>query len=195
MILGFIKYVPNCSPHKDISKEIQHQKLSEYTVNKIITDIHTKYNSTNIMLKNTIQELDFGDSIIVTKISRIASNMQELYDIISLVYEKNITLEVIELGKIFISNDKLNTSEWIKSLLELENDIRYEKRCIGHLKKKLNVQSEGSKITLSAGRPNYSTKQLVDALKLQNQYSIREISELTGISRNTLYRAKNKLSL
>ena len=45
------------------------------------------------------------------------------------------------------------------------------------------------------GQIKYTNKQLVEALKLQERYSIREIAKITGISKNTLYRAKEKFQL
>lgn len=48
----------------------------------------------------------------------------------------------------------------------------------------------------TSGRPEkYSKKQLSEALKMKDRYTIREIASITGISKNTLLRASKKMQL
>ncbi len=104
-----------------------------------------------------------------------------------------IELNVLELGIITRDNYNITGQSWVDALSAFEKDLKYEKRCRGFLKSKINNKTDNVIIT---GRPEkYSKKQLSEALMLKDRYTIREIAQITGISKNTLLRASKKMQL
>lgn len=140
-----------------------------------------------------LNELAEGDTIVITKISRIASTLTDLKSITESIKIKGLRLIILELSNtIDIDNIKnISPDMWISFMSEFEKDISYEKRCLGHLKSQnINTQS------LTSGRQcKYTVKQLIDALRIHERYSYQEISNITGISKRTLLRAKKSLQI
>lgn len=74
-----------------------------------------------------------------------------------------------------------------------EEDIRYEKKCRGHLISRKNYQIDN--IILSDSPVKYSKKQLSEALKLRERYTFNEIANITGISKSNLLRASKNMQI
>lgn len=85
-----------------------------------------------------------------------------------------------------ITQTPLNSKILIDILQSIENDRLYFNRYMAHIKAKNNI--------IPLGKPKkYSNKQLKDALALRDKFTMKEISNMTGISKKTLERAMNKI--
>ncbi len=187
MIYGYLRAIENCSPERDISLNKQLESLNSEGISIIYQDIVSRETNGKENFYILFDKLVQSDIVIITKLSRIADSLTELTEICSLFSSKGIILKVLDLGDLTVSNDSISTGNWLYALRRFEEDIKYEKICIGHLISKKNHQLNNS---IPCGKPaKYSKKQLGEALKLRDRYTFKEIANITGISKSTLLRA------
>ncbi|WP_144609701.1 recombinase family protein [Bacillus cereus] len=141
------------------------------------------------LLLETVQE---GDTITVTKLDRFARSTKDALNIIEYLNSKGVSLIVLNMG-----GDKVDTSTAIGKLMitilsgiaEFEADMIKERQLEGI--------EEAKQRGAYKGRPKKYTKNnrsLQYALELfrnrtTNKMTVKEIEEITKISRATLYRA------
>ncbi|MCD7032867.1 recombinase family protein [Metabacillus sp. GX 13764] len=142
----------------------------------------------NLLVENVSQ----GDIIVVAKLDRFARSTQDALNTIALLNDKGVGLIVLNMG-----GDKVDTTTAIGKLMitvlsgiaEFEADMIRERQIEGiALAKQRGVYK---------GKPKkYTTKHkgLEHALELfknrkTNKLTVNEISDITQISRATLYRA------
>ncbi|UII58156.1 recombinase family protein (plasmid) [Cytobacillus spongiae] len=138
-----------------------------------------------------IRTVQSGDKIVVTKLDRFARSTKDALNTIDLLNNKGVSLVVLNMG-----GDILDTSTPIGKLMvtvlagisEFEADMIKERQIEGIERAK----ERG----VYKGRPKTYTdkhKGLEHALELiknrnENKMTVNQISEITGISRATLYR-------
>ena len=125
-----------------------------------------------------------GDTIIVTKLDRYARTVIEGLQITQQFLDRGITVHLLDMGII----DSSLTGQMLLTIMlafaEFERNKIYERTQQG---KAIARTKPGYK----DGRPpKYNTKQLAHALELLETHSYRQVTEMTGISDSTLYRAK-----
>ncbi|MGE6365513.1 recombinase family protein [Bacillus paramycoides] len=141
------------------------------------------------LLLDTVRE---GDIIVVTKLDRFARSTKDALNTIEYLSGKGVSLIVLNMG-----GDKIDTSTAIGKLMvtvlsgiaEFEADMIRERQLEGI--------EEAKKRGVYKGRPKKYTennRSLQYALGLfynreTNKMTVREIEEITKISRATLYRA------
>ena len=145
----------------------------------------------NILLE-TVQK---GDTIVVTKLDRFARSTKDALSTIEYLNNKGVSLVVLNMG-----GDKVDTATAIGKLMitvlsgiaEFEADMIKERQLEGI--------EEAKKRGVYKGRPaKYTEKHrgLQHAIELfhnrdTNKLTVKEIEEITKISRATLYRAVKK---
>lgn len=194
MIYGYLRAIENCHPKREISSHNQLEILKDYEhIETIFQDEITIKGTGRENLYRLLEIIKQNDTIVITKLSRIADNFKDLTDLCSLLSSKGIHMNVLDLGDITQNISNISNEKWLNALYQFENDTKYERICKGHLKSKNNQQSNTS---LRKGSPvKYSNKQLSEALKLRDRYTFQEISSLTGICKRTLLRANKKMQL
>ncbi|MDR7076125.1 DNA invertase Pin-like site-specific DNA recombinase [Neobacillus niacini] len=141
------------------------------------------------LLLETVQE---GDSIVVTKLDRFARSTKDALNTIEYLNSKKVSLIVLNMG-----GDKIDTGTAIGRLMitvlsgiaKFEADMIKERQVEGIEEAKLRG--------VYKGRPKKYTKNnrgLQYALELfrnraTNKMTVKEIEEITKISKATLYRA------
>ena len=137
-------------------------------------------------LDKLLEVLKPGDTVIVTKLDRVARSISKGSELIESLIEKDITVNILNLGIM----DKTPASRLVRNIFlsfaEFERDMILERtqegRAIARLK-------EGYR----EGRPKkFKKSQLEHALMLLENNSYSQVSELTGISVSTLSREKRK---
>ena len=132
------------------------------------------------MMLRTVGE---GDTIVIESLSRLGRSVKNLAELMETFNEKGIRLislkETIDTtsatGKLLFSI--------LASLSQFERDVLSERTTEG-----LNAARARGRC---GGRPKSDEKAIQKALALYNtkQYSVTEVTDLTGISKSTLYRA------
>lgn len=137
-------------------------------------------------LEQLLKAISKGDSVVVYKLDRISRSTKHLIELVETVEEKEVNFISIQ--------DNIDTStamgrfffRTMASIAELERDIISER-------KKSGLQSARMR-GRNGGRPSKDPKLVERALKLHSskQYSIKEITDMTGVSKSVLYRALEK---
>lgn len=127
-----------------------------------------------------------GDTLVVTKLDRLARNTKEGIEVIELLFDKNVKVHVLNVG--LLENTSMGNFflQTLLAVAELERNMIIERTQEGKAIAKQNPD-------FREGRPNkYNKKQLEHALKLKETHSYKQVEELTGISKSTLIRYINK---
>ena len=146
------------------------------------------------LLLETAQE---GDTIVVTKLDRFARSTKDALNTIEYLNSKKVSLIVLNMG-----GDKIDTGTAIGKLMitVLSGIGEFEADMIK--KRQLEGIVEAKQRGVYKGRPKKYTKNnrgLQYALELfhnraTNKMTVKEIEEITKISKATLYRAVRELS-
>lgn len=134
-------------------------------------------------LNELVHALEPGDTLMVTKLDRLARSAHQGILFIDRLLGHGIKVHVLNMGLM----DNTPTGKLIRTILfafaEFERDMIVERT------------QEGRKLSGNyGGRPlKYGHEQLEHALHLLGTNSYSQVSKMTGISVSTIYRAKQKL--
>ena len=133
-----------------------------------------------------MDKLGEGDCLMVTKLDRLARSFLQGSRIISDLIDKGVRVHILNIGIM----DNTPSSKLIKNVFfafaEFERDMILERTSSGKELAKL-------KDDFREGRPKKFSKQQIQlALELLASHSYKEVEQMTGISKSTLIRAKNK---
>lgn len=169
------------------SLEAQQDLLKQNGAVEIYSDSFTGTKSDRPELNKLLKKLQPGDTLIVTKLDRIARSLNQGSILINDLLEKGIKVHILNIGIM----DNTPSSKLIRNIFfafaEFERDMIVERTAEG---KAIAKTKEGFK----EGRPEkYNKKQLLLAVDLLKIHSYNEVEAMTGISKSTLQRAKRKL--
>ncbi|PFW05336.1 MULTISPECIES: recombinase family protein [Bacillus] len=164
--------------------DLQMDALKKAECERIFCEKVSGVSDKRIELKRALDVLREGDVLIVYKMDRLARSVKQLYEITDLLKEKKVQ---------FISlQDNLDTTTpagramfgMFAVFAEFERDIIRE-RTISGLK---SARARGR----IGGRPKKDSKKIQQAMELYNdkdkKFTVKEITEMTGVSPSTLYR-------
>lgn len=162
--------------------DLQTDALNQAGCIKIFEEKASGKNDDRVELAKALEYLREGDALVVYKLDRLARSTKKLIEISELLESRKIELISIR--------DQIDTTtavgramfKMLAVIAELERDIISERTLAGLEA----ARARGRK----GGRPPIDEKKIKQALKLYDskQHSGKEISELTGISKATLYR-------
>ena len=140
--------------------EVQLEKLEG--CEKVFKEKRSGVDAGRPELKRCLEYLREGDTLLVTKIDRLARSTSDLYRIISLLADKGVAFKVLDDPSIDTTSRTGKLVMGILALIaEFENDIRRERQMDGIAKAKergrgsvpsLNSLTRGSKRSASSGR-------------------------------------------
>lgn len=167
------------------SLEEQEAILKSQGCDKIVVEQFTGKTTSRPKLDELIDTLQAGDSLIVTKLDRLARTVMQGKELIERLIAKDVTVIIDNMGT--ISNkpmDKLMLTV-LFAFAEFERDMIIERTQAG---KEIARTKDGFK----DGRPKvYNKHQLNHAIDLlENGNSYTKVVEMTGISKSTLIREK-----
>lgn len=135
-------------------------------------------------LKRCLEYLREGDTLLVTKLDRLARSTSDLYRIVSQLSEKGVEFKVLDDPAIDTSSRTGKLVMGILALIaEFENDIRYERQMDGIVKAKERGVRFGRKLILVE-----ETVKKVKKLRKSGK-TVPEIMRHTSLSRASIYRA------
>ncbi|MEB9820428.1 recombinase family protein [Bacillus cereus] len=166
--------------------EVQLTALENEGCDKIYSEKFTGTKSDRSQLQEVLSLLKEGDTLVVTKLDRLARNTVEGIEIVKGLFSKGVRVHVLNVG---LLEDTTMGRFFLTTLLavaEMERNLIIERTQEG---KAIAKQRDDFR----EGRPNkYSKKQIDHALKLLETESYKEVENKTGISKSTLIRAKRK---
>ena len=132
-----------------------------------------------------LNQLQPGDTLVVTRLDRLARNVTEGVSTIRGLFNKNVRVHVLNVG--LLENTAMGNF-FITTLLavaELERCMILERTAAG---KEIAKTREGFK----EGRPPIARAKIELALKLLENHSYKKVADMTGISVATLARYRRK---
>lgn len=184
MIYGYARVSTKGQAKDGNSLEAQEKSLKEAGAVKIYTDAFTGTKTDRPEFDKLMNELQSGDTLIVTKLDRFARSMSQGSELVSALIDKGIKVYILNIGVM----DNTPSSKLIRNVFfafaEFERDMIVERTQEGKTIAKQNPD-------FREGRPKkYSKKQVEHALELLADHSYKQVEDLTGISKSTLIRAK-----
>jgi DNA invertase Pin-like site-specific DNA recombinase len=140
-------------------------------------------------LRRCLDYLREGDTLLVTKIDRLARSTSDLYRIVSALAEKGVAFKVIDDPSIDTTSRTGKLVIGVLALIaEFENDIRRERQMDGIAKAKERGVHFGRKLTLTPERIAE-----IKALRLGGS-TVPNIMRHMGLSKASVYRALRMVS-
>lgn len=170
------------------STKEQIQQLLEHGVQKkyLFSEKFTGTKKDRPAFTKMLNNVRFGDTIVVTKLDRFARNTREALEIIEPLLDDNITIKVLNLGTIENTPMGRMIVRTLLSVAEMERDMIVERTQEGKAFAKKNNPN------YREGQPKATmTSQKEHAYQLMQQgLSYKEVQAKTPFSRSTLYRIK-----
>ncbi|MCL1125515.1 recombinase family protein [Shewanella surugensis] len=165
----------------DQSLDIQIQKLTDAGCTKIFSDTATGSNTKRNGFIELNKYLRAGDTLVITRIDRIARSVLDLQNLVISLRENDIQLSALEQS---ITTDTASGKAFLDMLAvfaEFELNIRRERQIEG-----INAAKAAGKYK---GRKPLSNKikEEIDSLYLKH-YSISAIARELKVSRNSVYK-------
>lgn len=186
MIYGYARVSTKGQMRDGNSLEAQEKLLKDNGAQEIFMDSFTGTKSNRPQLGLLIDKLKSGDTIIVTKLDRVARSLSQGIGLINELINRGVTINILNIGVM----DNTPSSRLIRNIFlsfaEFERDMIIERTMEG---KAIAKEKEG----FSEGRPKkYNKDQMEHAIELLESNSYKEVERLTGISKSTLIRAKRQ---
>ena len=156
--------------------------LKKYGVDMIYNEKMTGTKKDRPELNKLIDRMTAGDVIVVESLSRLGRSTKDLIELTELFQSKGVHLVSLK--------ESIDTSSSTgKLLFTLMSAIaQFERDTIADRTREglRSARARGR----TGGRPKKNPDQIKKAIKLYNtgQYSVKEIEELTGVKKSTLYR-------
>jgi len=163
--------------------KVQLERLKASGCEKLFQEKRSGVDAGRPELKRCLEYLREGDTLLVTKIDRLARSTSDLYRIVSELTEKGVAFKVTDDPSIDTTSRTGKLVMGILALIaEFENDIRRERQMDGIAKAK----ERGVRF----GRKRELTPELVAQIRAMREGStVPEIMRKTGFSKSTVYRA------
>lgn len=156
--------------------------LTQYGVDYIFNEKMTGTKRDRPELNKLLDRLMAGDTVVVESLSRLGRSTKDLIELVELFEKKRVHLVSLK--------EQIDTSTPAGKLLftlmsaiaQFERDVIAERTREG-----LNAARARGRV---GGRPRTNEQKVRQAVKIYQtgQYSVREIEELTGVKKSTLYR-------
>jgi len=190
MIYGYAR-ISTKTQEDNTSLKNQIEILNQNGCTKIYQEIYTGATMNRPVFNKLLQEIQKGDTLMVTKLDRFTRSTQEGIEAIKVLTNKGIKVNILNMGIVDISNPMGNMMFTILTAF-----AEYERNCINERTR------EGKQIKMindpdsTMGRPKkYKKSQRENALKLLEEHSYNQVADMTGISRRTLIRYKQEQRL
>lgn len=170
------------------SLEDQTTTLTANGATTITTEQYTGKTTSRPKLQKLLDSLQPGDTLMVTKLDRLARNVSEGIDLIRALFKKDVKVHVLNIG--LLENTSMGNF-FITTLLavaELERNMIIERTQAGK-------EIARTKAGFREGRPPIPKEKIQLAITLLEKYSYKEVEMMTGISKATLVRYHRKIKL
>lgn len=190
MIYGYAR-VSTVGQKDGNSLEAQERALREAGAIDIYSESYTGTKKDRPVLNELLAKLKTGDTLAVTKLDRMARSAIAGAEIVQELIDRGIKVYILNMGML----DNTPASKLVRQIFfafaEFERDMIVERMSEGKEIARAKAEAKGEKF--KEGRPKkYSKAQLDHAIELRKEYSIKQVSEMTGISEATIKREQAK---
>ena len=186
MIYGYARVSTNGQARDGNSLDAQISALQHAGAETIFSDVFSGTKNNRPQLDKLLKVIQAGDTLIITKLDRIARSLIQGIQLLESLSDKGVTIDVLNMGII----DSSPTGKLIRNIMlsfsEFERDMILQRTMEGKAIAKQNANYR-------EGRPKkFKRIQLDHALELLQTHSYKQVSAMTGISVTTIYRAKQQ---
>jgi DNA invertase Pin-like site-specific DNA recombinase len=186
MIYGYARVSTKGQAKDGNGLDVQKAALEAAGAEEIYEEAFTGTKKDRPVLNKLLNELQQGDTLVVTKLDRIARSASQGAELVKGLLEKGVTVRILNMG---ILDDtpagKLVTTVMF-AFAEFERDMIVERTQEGKAIARMNPD-------FREGRPRkFSPVQIQHALSLLEDYSYKQVEAMTGISVPTLSRARKR---
>jgi DNA invertase Pin-like site-specific DNA recombinase len=172
----------------DQNPDSQKDALEKAGVDQIFLDTYTGTKSSRPQLDKMKDQLRSGDTIVITRLDRLGRSTKDLLNLVSDLQDLGVNLEVLEQnintsspeGKLFFT--------LVASFAEFEREIMRARTVDGLAAARARGRVGGRKPVMSQSKIELAKK-----MYAEGKY-VKEISEVMGVSRPTIYRVLEKES-
>lgn len=167
----------------DQNPDSQKDALNKAGVDQIFLDTFTGTKSNRPELNRMKDQLRSGDTIVITRLDRLGRSTKDLLNLVSDLKDQGVNLEVIEQnintsspeGKLFFT--------LVASFAEFEREIMRARTIDG-------LASARARGRVGGRKPSMSQAKIATAKQMyaEGKY-VKDIAEVLGVSRPTIYRA------
>ena len=186
MVYGYARVSTYGQARDGNSLDFQIQALRNAGAIQIFSDVFSGSKNYRPQLDHLLNIIQTGDTIIITKLDRIARSLVHGIQLLEYLSNKGVIIDVLNMGII----DDSPTGKLIRNIMlafsEFERDMIIQRTQEGKAVARQNPNFHD-------GRPKkFSRTQIDHALELLQTHSYKQVADMTGISRATLGRAKAK---
>ena len=184
MIYGYARVSTKTQAREGNSLEAQEKSLKISGAEVIYKDAFTGTTADRPEFDKLMAIIEPGDTLMVTKLDRIARSAIDGSKIVNEMLGRDISVHVLNMGKMDNTPTGKLICQIMFSFAEFERDMIVERTLEGKAIARKHP-------TFHEGRPRkYTKKQIEHAVSLLTDHSYTQVTELTGISKATLARAK-----
>ena len=185
VIYGYVRVSSKGQARDGNSLEAQGKAVRDAGATEIYTDVYTGTTTDRPQLDALMGVLRPGDTLIVTKLDRIARSVQQGVALIDGLIDKGVNIHVLNMGLM----DSTPTGKLIRNVLlsfaEFERDLIMQRTREG---KDIARQRPGYR---EGRKKKYTELQIRHAMDLLDDgHSYSQVVKLTGISKSTLIRER-----
>ena len=187
MIFGYAGVSTKMQARDGNSLEGQIQALKDAGAEEIYQDTFSGTKMDRPEFEKLQMKLRKGDTLIVTKLDRLARSVSQASGLIAELIDQGVTINVLNLG--ILSNDSMNTllRNVLLAFAQFERDMIVQRTQEG------KAVARATDPNFKEGRPRkWDNEQLDHALDLLQDHSYNQVVKMTGISKSTLIREKNR---
>lgn len=168
------------------SLDRQLDMLEKYGVDKIYNEKMTGTKRDRPELEKLMERLTEGDTIVVESLSRLGISTKDLIWLMETFNTKGVNLVSLKESIDTTSSTGKLLFTLMSALAQFERDVIADRTREGLA----SARARGRR----GGRPSVDSEMIRRAVKLYNSrdYSVKEITELTGVRRSTLYKHLQK---
>ena len=184
VIYGYARVSTKGQARDGNSLEAQTKELLSNGASEVISDAYTGSVMDRPELDRLLKRLKKGDTLMVTKLDRIARSLTQGIELINGLIERGIRVHVLNMGVMDNSPIGQLIRNFMLAVAEFERNMIMQRTREG---KEIARTKEGYR----EGRPKkYGKQQMDHAMQLLQDHSYSQVSEMTGISTATLAREK-----
>ncbi len=170
------------------SLDIQLEKLKKYGCDKIFFEKASGVSTERPEFDKCISYIREGDSLVITKLDRMARSSLHLGKLVEIFKSKDINFVVLDQNIDTSTAQGMLMFQMLSSFAEFENELRKERQTEG-IKKAID---NGVKF----GRPTTLTKEKITQVQediASGSYTVRQILEKNKVARRAYYTIKNNM--
>lgn len=182
MTLGYAR-ISTRAQLSNTSLDAQRTALLAAGCEKLYEDAHTGAELARPQFSLMCAEARPGDTIVVTRLDRIARTETEAYDLVNGWVRSGIRVQVLNLGTIEDTEIGRLILHIMLAFAEFERDLIISRTQGGRARRR--ATDPGYK---EGRKPKFTRAQLDHAMELLGEHSFTRVAELTGMSRSTVTR-------